>query len=230
AFIKIKPREAMLLPLADTSEGTLAVVAFRQIAAFCKRADVLAIGPGLTGQKQTQGLIRKVIGTCSCRKVIDADGLNALAGHLKILSKGKGDRVLTPHPGEMARLLGSTVQAVQKNRKKIAKDFANRYNIILVLKGFGTLVAGRKKPLYVNKTGNPGMAKGGSGDVLTGIIAAFMAQGLDAYDAAKYGAYLHGVAGDIAARKKTQLSMTAGDIIASIPSAIKKCSKDIVPA
>jgi hydroxyethylthiazole kinase-like uncharacterized protein yjeF len=222
-FIKIKPAEAMTLPLPQTKEGTLSSLAFAKIREFVKKIDVLAIGPGLSQNASTQSLVRRVIKSIDKPMVIDADGLNALVAHLSVLS-GKTRAILTPHPGEMARLLGVKVSQVQKDRKKVAKDFVNRYNVILVLKGHETLVVEKIKGIYLNKTGNPGMAKAGSGDVLTGMIAAFLAQGLDSFEAAKYAVYLHGLAGDLAAQEKSQLAMIASDIIAKIPKAIKMCS------
>jgi NAD(P)H-hydrate epimerase len=122
----------------------------------------------------------------------------------------------------MARLLGGSINKIQGQRKEIAQDFAKDYKVTMVLKGHRTVVADYKGNLYINKTGNPGMATAGSGDVLTGIIGAFLGQGLDAFAAAKYAVYLHGLAGDLAAEEKTQISLIASDIIAKIPAAIKK--------
>jgi NAD(P)H-hydrate epimerase len=159
--------------------------------------------------------------------VIDADGLNALVGHLNILLSTRDSRlstILTPHPGEMARLLNISIKKVQDDRKNIAKRFARDYRVTVVLKGYHTVVTDAKGNLYINRTGNPGMATAGSGDVLTGIIGAFMGQGLDAFSASKYAVYLHGLAGDLAAKEKTQMAMIASDIIDKIPAAIKKCS------
>ncbi|MCX7927924.1 MAG: NAD(P)H-hydrate dehydratase [Candidatus Omnitrophica bacterium] len=224
-FLKKKPKEIMTLPLKDTKNGTLSLSCFNQIKSFLKNIDVLAIGCGLTQESQTQRFIRKVIKEVSCPQVIDADGINALVGHLELIKNRKQDIILTPHPGEMARLLHISVDKIQKDRKNIALEFVRRYNVILVLKGYETIVASNLNGIFVNNTGNPGMAKGGSGDVLTGIIAAFRAQGLNAFDAAKYGVYLHGLAGDIASKKFTQIAMTASDIITNIPNAIKKCSR-----
>jgi len=222
-FIKIKEPEIMTLPLEETKEGSLSPRAFEKIKEFCRNIDVLAIGPGLSRNASTLALAGKVIKSFPGAMVIDADGLNALNGHLELLA-GRGVKVLTPHSGEMGGLLGTDVKEIEKNRKKVAKYFVNRYNIILVLKGHRTLVAEKGKSLYVNKTGNPGMAKGGSGDVLTGMIAAFLAQGLSGFQAAKYAVYLHGLCGDLAARDKTQIAMTASDIIDNIPRAIKRSS------
>ena len=218
--IKIKPKEAMILPLAETKEGTLSLSAFRKLKDFCKNISVLVVGPGLSQNKSTQALARKVISKINKPMVIDADGFNALSGGLKIPQ----DTILTPHPGEMARLLWVSVKKIQSERIKAAVTFAKRHRVILALKGHNTVVADYKGNLYVNKTGNPGMATAGSGDVLTGMIAAFLGQKLNAFEAAKYAVYLHGLAGDLAAREKTQLSLIASDIIDYIPKAIRKCS------
>jgi len=177
------------------------------------------MGPGLSRDSSTQGLARKIARNIKTRMVIDADALNALVGYLKYL---KNNPVLTPHPGEMARLLGVSVKKVQANRKNTAIQFSRRYKLTLVLKGYKTLVSGNKGNLYVNKTGNPGMSSAGTGDVLTGMIGAFLGQGLDEFNASKYAVYLHGLAGDLGAREKTQISLIASDIIDKIPEAIKR--------
>jgi len=220
ATLKIKSPEVMLLPLAQTKEATISLSAYKKVRNFIKTIDVAVIGPGLTQNKSTQDLVRKLILHVNKPMVIDADGLNALVGHLDILSSV----ILTPHPGEMARLLGITVKEVERDRKNIAKKFAIDYNVTLVLKGHNTIVADQQGNFYINKTGNPGMSTAGSGDVLAGIIAAFLGQGLDSFSASKYAVYLHGLAGDLAAKDKTQAGMIASDIIDNIPEAIKKCS------
>ena len=222
AVIKIKPKEVMTLPLPGTRQGGLSVAAYKKVQGFIKKTDVLVIGPGLGQDKSTQGLIRKVISRINKPMVIDADALNALAGHLNLLRATSDERlatIITPHPGEMARLLGISVKKVQKNRKELAKKFAGQYKVTLVLKGHNTVVADYRNNLYINKTGNPGMSTAGSGDVLTGIIGAFLGQGLDAFNAAKYAVYLHGLAGDLAAKEKTQIGMIASDIVDKIPEA-----------
>lgn len=227
AIIKIKPKEIMLLPLPETREKTSSLSGYKKIKKFIDKVDVLAIGPGLGQNKSTQALIRKVILNTDKPLIIDADGLNALAGHLDILRKTRDERretILTPHPAEMARLLGISVDKVQKNRKNVAQKFTEDYKATLVLKGHNTVVADDKGNLYINKTGNPGMGTAGSGDVLTGMTAAFLGQRLSAFGAAKYAVYLHGLAGDLAAKEKTQMGMIASDIIDKIPEAIKKCS------
>ena len=224
ALIKVKPREVMTLPLAETKEGTLSRAAFAKISLTLKQIDVLIIGPGLGNSESTYALIRKVINKCDRPMVIDADALNALGKNLKILRSRKSEIVLTPHEKEFSRLFGLNISAVRKNRKLIAQNYAKYYNTVVILKGHNTVVAGARGRLYINKTGNPGMATAGSGDVLSGIVGAFLAQGLDAFSAAKYATYIHGLAGDKAAKDKTQMGLIASDIINRIPDAIKRCS------
>lgn len=227
ALIRIKPKEVMTLPLTETRQGNLSPSAYKKINNFLENIDVLVIGPGLGQERPTQSLIRKVITKTDKNLVIDADGLNALAGNTVLLLESKRKArlvVITPHPGEMARLLESNIKMIQSKRKKIAAKFARDFNLTVVLKGKNTIVADPQAKVYVNQTGNPGMATAGSGDVLTGMIAAFLGQGLGTFSAAKYAVYLHGLAGDLAAREKTQISLIASDIIDRIPEAIKRCS------
>ncbi len=228
AIIKIKPKEVMTLPLAETKEGTLSLAGYKKIKDFLKNINVVMLGPGLGKNKSTYNLVLKLISKITQVAVIDADGLNALVGHLNILRDNETTRqratILTPHPGEMARLLGISTNEIQGQRKEIARRFARDYNCTVVLKGRKTVVANNQGKVYVNNTGNPGMATAGSGDVLTGILGAFLGQGLSTFSAAKYAVYLHGFAGDLAAKENTQLGMIASDIIAKLPEAIKKSS------
>lgn len=226
AAIKIKPREVMTLPLPQTSDGALSLKAFPALKKFFNNVDVIVVGPGMDRHASTLALARQIIATTDKSLVIDADALFALKGHLSLLRTARTAHwatVLTPHPGEMSRLLEVSVEALQRKRKAIAEKFALAYNVTIVLKGSGTVVTQRGKKTFINSTGNPGMATAGSGDVLAGIIAAFLGQGLSAFDAAKYGVYLHGLAGDLAAKEKTQISLIASDIIEKLPEAIKKC-------
>lgn len=217
-----KLTEAMTKPLPQTKAGSLSIKAFSAINKFSNNVDVLAVGPGLSRNKQTQSLIRKIISKIDKPMVIDADGLNALAGHLNILKKRKSSVIITPHPGEMGRLLNISAGRVQKNRRILAKQFSGRYNIVTVLKGQGTVVADPSGGIYINRTGNPGMAKGGSGDVLTGVIAAFLGQSRDAFQAACAGVYVHGLAGDLAVTRTGQVSLLATDILNKLPLVLKK--------
>jgi ADP-dependent NAD(P)H-hydrate dehydratase / NAD(P)H-hydrate epimerase len=227
AVIKIKPKEVMTLPLPQTRAQSLSLSGYGRIKSFLKEADVVLLGPGLSRDRSTQKLARKIVEGAGRPLVIDADALNALAGNIEALrsrAKKPVSTVITPHPGEMGRLLHRGVAAVQRDRKAIAKKFAFDYNVTVVLKGHQTVVADNRSRFYINKTGNPGMATAGSGDVLSGMIAAFLGQKLDAFSAAKYAVYLHGMAGDLAAKEKTQLALVASDIIDKIPEAIKRCS------
>lgn len=239
AIIKIKPREVMTLPLAETEEKSLSIKVFKKIRDFAKNSDLIVIGPGLSQNKETFRLVRQVILKINKPLVIDADGLNALIGHLGLLrnsakrseSSPKGTQyalrttILTPHPGELMRLLGKKIGSSESERKNIAKTFASNYNCIVILKGYKTVVASPFGKNYVNNTGNPGMASAGCGDVLTGMVAALLGQGLDPFSAAKYAVYLHGMAGDLAAKEKTQIGMIASDIIDKISEAFKQISK-----
>jgi len=221
ALIKRKPKEVMILPLPETKQGNLSLKALNKIINFLKDINVVVIGPGLGQEKSTQSLIRKLVSKITVPVVIDADGLNALTLNLELL---KPNMILTPHPGEMSRLSGKSVKEIQGNRLEVTRSFAKAHKVTLVLKGHNTVVSDFSGHTYVNRGGNPGMATAGAGDVLSGIIAAFLGQGLDLFKAAKFGVYLHGLAGDLAAKEKTQLSLIASDIIDKLPQAIKKSS------
>ncbi|MCA9399212.1 MAG: NAD(P)H-hydrate dehydratase [Candidatus Omnitrophica bacterium] len=222
---KKAPNVVMTVSLPETREQTLAPSAVKTILTLSGQYDVLALGPGLSKNKGTQQLIKNVISQSKIPLVIDADGLNAVAASPQVLLKTKTSKILTPHPGEMARLAGTTKSLVEKKRRQTAVEFARKYQCVLLLKGPATLVVSSDGQVYTNRTGNAGMATAGSGDVLTGMITAFLAQGLSPFDAAKYGAYLHGVAGDLAARDKTKMAMIASDIIEYIPKAVKKACR-----
>lgn len=225
--------ESMIAPLPQTIEGCLSLASIAKIKAILSNTDVLLIGPGLSRATSTQELIRKVIMECRIKTIIDADGLNAWVGHLdnfksqvSCLPVDKNTmRIITPHPGEMARLLASSTAEVQRKRQTVAKTFSKVYNVITVLKGYQTVTAHPSGRTFINKTGNSGMSTAGSGDVLAGIIAALWAQGLNSFDAARYGVFLHGAAGDLAAKNKTQLGLIASDIIEYIPEALKKAKQ-----
>lgn len=226
AIIKVKSPEVILQPLAQTRSLTVSLKAYPRIKSILKKTDILIVGPGLSLNKSTQELIRRLIKMVYKPTLIDADGVNALCGNLDLLLKSKKPReiILTPHPGEMARVLGKNIKEIQSKRKGIAYKFAKHYKITVVLKGYHTIVTDYRRNLYINKTGNPGMATAGSGDVLSGMIAALLAQGLTGFQAAKYAVYLHGLAADLAVKDKTQVGLIASDIIDRIPQAIKRCS------
>src|SRR5467141_2330018 len=192
--------EAMTEPLPETAAHTLAVKAREPLASLTEARAAVAIGPGLGLDHETRGLARDLVGTLARPMVVDADALTALADHLHVLRGVHAARVLTPHPGEMARLIGGTVDDVQRDRLGVARTFATTHRVYLVLKGARTLIAEPDGRVLINPTGNPGMASGGTGDVLTGIIGALLARGIEPLGALCAAAYLHGLAGDLAAR------------------------------
>jgi len=206
----------MTKPLAENKNGTYSLKAYGQIKLLWDQFDALAIGPGLGRDSSTQQLARQVIIHCPKPLVIDADALFALSGHTTILLKAAGARVLTPHVGEMARLTGLPPKQIEASRSKIACDFARKHHCILLLKGHRTVVASSQGRAHINHTGNAGMAKAGSGDVLTGMLSALLAQDIVPFEAAKLAAYWHGKAGDYAARQRPKASMIATDIIEAI--------------
>ena len=223
----------MTHPLPETKASTLSNKGKKEIMKLCESHDVVALGPGLSQQPETRELILWLIQNIDRNMVIDADGLNALSDKVNVLQKIKRHAVLTPHPGEMSRLAGlGLAKDVQKDRLNTASQFIqsiqkklnNEGKLTLVLKGDKTIVANSRK-VYVNRTGNPGMATAGTGDVLTGIIASLIGQGYDVFDASQLGVYIHGLAGDIAAKKKGEHSMIASDIIECLPDAFIKYRK-----
>ena len=189
-------------------------IEFEQVGpAYFAPFDAVAIGPGLGQQAETQKMIWKVVSGCSLPMAVDADALNALAQRVAALKRLQKQIVLTPHPGEMARLIGKTIKEVQANRWDVARNFSSEYGVVTVLKGAGTVVADKSGPMWINSTGNPGMAKGGMGDALTGIVGAFLAQRMAPVDAGRAGVFVHGLAGDLAREKLGERAMLTTDLI-----------------
>ena len=215
-YSRFRPDELIVVPVGETAHGTIGVPSVQKLLELMEGKDVLAIGPGLTRQPEAvqvvQELLRKWQGPC----VIDADALGALdAGFLETITEGRRSRwIITPHPGEMARLVGSDTGQVNANRLQAADDYARKWNMVVVLKGAPTIISSRKHT-YINTSGNPGMATAGSGDVLTGLIAGLLSQGLDPLKAAALGVYVHGKAGDLAGQKG-QRGLRAGDTLTSL--------------
>ena len=210
--------ELMTEALPETSEGT---IANQSVAKILEGKTVLGIGPGLTTFAETSAFVRRVIQESSIPVVIDADGVNAFAGHnAEIYGNGRGI-VITPHPGEMARLIGKDIDFVTANRIDVARDFAVGHKVYVVLKGFRTIVATPDASIYVNPTGNPGMATGGTGDVLTGMIVGILAQEyLGTFvERICLAVYLHGLAGDFAAEEMGEETMVATDLVRFLPHA-----------
>jgi ADP-dependent NAD(P)H-hydrate dehydratase / NAD(P)H-hydrate epimerase len=237
--------EEMIIPLPDRGDGTLDKKALKVILDFaCSRADVIAIGPGIGVTASTEKIVRGLVLSSAVPLVIDADGLNSLKDCRDIFSRAKSPLVITPHPGEMAGLLSQDAEAGSrkpeaKNRKAAAKkrivtiedierdridtalSFSRETGVYAVLKGVPTIVAGPDGEAFINTTGNPGMATAGSGDVLTGIVASFIGQGMNPLDASVAGVCMHGLAGDAAAEEKGEHSLIASDIISALPAAFR---------
>lgn len=217
--------EWMTEPLPETAAGTVSLATLDEahLDHIMQGKSVLALGPGIGNLQETAEMVRRLVLRTSIPLVLDADGLNAFAGHSDELNtKGQDQiRVLTPHPGEMARLSGMPTADIQRNRTDIAREFAMRNHLYLVLKGARTLVASPDGRVAVNPTGNPGMATGGTGDCLTGIIAGLLAQysRRPPAEVIEAAVYLHGMAGDVATRKMGEHSMLAGDLLESLPEA-----------
>ncbi len=214
--------ELMLLGLPETKQGALSSKAYAKIISFIRerRVNCLAIGPGLSHETDTAKLIHQVVKTSPASMVLDADGLNCFKNHAKKLKQRRSRLILTPHRREFERLFETQWPESESERVALAKKLSKLYDAVLVLKGHRTLVVDGEKA-YRNLTGNPGMAKGGSGDVLTGIIAAFLAQGLNPFEASAWAVYFHGKAGDLAVREKGELGLLASDIIECLPRAFE---------
>lgn len=221
-IMEAKTTEVMTLPLPETEEGSPSRESWGILDGLLSRFNVLALGPGMGRHMSTQSLVAEVIERTGIPVVVDADGINALAGRTTILARNPGRVVLTPHPGEMARLTGRTVAEVQSDRLSVAEEYAREWQAFVVLKGWRTIVACPDGRTYVNTTGNPGMSTGGSGDVLTGLIAGFIAQGLEIGEACALGVYLHGAAGDEAAKWKSERCLVAGDLLTYLPEVLRR--------
>ncbi|HEX9859693.1 MAG TPA: NAD(P)H-hydrate dehydratase [Nitrospirota bacterium] len=217
-----KLTEVMTVPLPETSERTLAPKALDRILSEMGGKTALAIGPGMSTNRDTATLVAELLPKVKIPLLIDADGLNILSMDDGPLRHINVPAVLTPHPGEMGRLLGVLAREVQSDRPAAALDLAREYGATVVLKGARTLIGLSDGRFFINPTGNPGMATAGTGDVLTGVIGSFMAQGLDVPEAAALGVYVHGLAGDIAAREKGMAGLIAGDIVDALQGGIRE--------
>jgi NAD(P)H-hydrate epimerase len=236
-IVQSRVTEEMTFPLPDAGDGTLSSKASSLILRFlAERADVLCVGPGIGVSDETRKMMAELVTSSRSPMVIDADGINSI-DDIALFGKAQAPVVLTPHPGEMARLLnkkaspsvrGSQESGARKFRTLVEQEridtvfsFSQDTGTYLVLKGVPTVLAEPGGRAYINPTGNPGMATGGTGDVLTGMISSFMAQGLNPTDGAILGVYMHGLAGDIAADNEGEHSLIASDIIDSLPGAFK---------
>ncbi|MCR4437706.1 MAG: NAD(P)H-hydrate dehydratase [bacterium] len=222
AIIEEKATEVISKPMAEVTPGHLGRAAVEQIEALLRQVDAVAIGPGLGTEGETVEAVWAMVASCPRPLVVDADGLNALAKKPELLLRKTGRVVLTPHPGELARLTGQARDAIVANPVDTAREWAGRWGEVLVLKGAPTVVATPEGKVFINSTGNAGMATGGSGDVLTGLITGLLAQGLSPEQAAVAGVYLHGLAGDLARDELGERGMLAGDIMRQVPAALRR--------
>ena len=212
--------EAMSRLLPDTPEQSISSAAAAPALDFAADKQACVLGPGISTHAETSAFVRAFVAECAPPLVVDADGLNILAEDLTPLAKRPaGATILTPHPGEMARLTGLNTKAVQDDRQSVARTFAAAHGAIIVLKGHETVVAHPDGSVAVNTTGNSGMGTGGTGDILAGLLGGLIAQGLPTWDAARLGVWLHGYAGDCAAEQFTARAMLARDVLACIPQA-----------
>jgi NAD(P)H-hydrate epimerase len=220
--LEAKLLEAMTTPLPETKARTLGRAGLDRILAFMQARTAIAIGPGLSTHPETVELVQALMKHLDRPSVLDADALNALASRAALLTQCKIPPILTPHPGEMARLeVDATSQSVNADRLGTARRFARERGVFLVLKGARTVVSRPDGLVMVCPTGNPGMATAGTGDVLTGMIVGLLAQGVPSWEAACAATFLHGAAGDLAARRLGLAGMIAGDLVEQIPYALK---------
>jgi len=221
SVVEEKTMEVMAESLPDGSEGYLGMDSWPKLAEMLKNKSAAAVGPGLSDRAGTGELVLELIEEADVPLVIDADGINLVARNKDVLKKAKNSPVLTPHPGEMSRLTGLSVSEIQADRIKVASSFAKEYQVILVLKGASTVIAEPEGKIFINTTGNPGMAGGGMGDVLTGFIASLIAQGISSLDAARMAVFIHGAIGDFIAGKRAETGILASDIAEKIPEFLK---------
>lgn len=223
--IASKLNECMVYPLDATKGGAIAYSSLERISGLAKTATVMLIGCGLSRDEETQRVVWELVSKADCPIILDADGINAFEGHINLLRTSKNELILTPHPGEMARLCGKSIDEIQHNRLEVAREFATENGVTLVLKGANTIVAAKDGRVFINPTGNPGMAKGGSGDILAGMIASFAAQKIAPEKAACCGVFIHGSAGDRAAEKLSKYGMIPTDMLMEVPQIFREMQR-----
>lgn len=223
-ILAVKFTEAMTVPLPHEN-GVISAAAADTVLENIKNADAAVFGPGLGKGRGILPLLERIVTEFTKTLIIDADGINALSANIDILNRKKCSVILTPHPGEMSRLSGLSISKIQSARIKTAEGFADRFDVTVALKGEGTVVAARGGKTAVNPSGNCGMATGGTGDVLSGVVAALAAQGCTPYNSAVLGVYLHGLAGDIAAAEKGVHGLIASDLCGALPAAFLETLK-----
>ena len=221
-----KTTEAMTEPLPETDLETFGLVSLDRAMEIAEdKKTAIAIGPGISTTNETREFVYEIIRDSELPMVIDADALTLVGDNPKILNEAKAPIVLTPHPGEMSRLAGISTEEVQANRIGVALDFSTKYNVYLVLKGARSVISTPQGEIFINTTGNAGMASGGMGDILTGIIGGLLAQRIEPADACKLGVFAHGLAGDLAAEQSGEAGIIASDVANKLPNAIRRISK-----
>lgn len=212
--------EAVFLPVKDSNNGTVCNTSLDFLLEASSKCNSILLGCGLKLCDETIEFVKSFVSACTTPMLIDADGINAVSLNIDVLKDSKADIVLTPHPKEMSRLTGLSVDYIQSNRIEVAEKAARKFGVTLVLKGKDTVVTDGVRT-RINPTGNSGMAKGGSGDVLSGIISSLMAQGVDSFESSCIGVYIHGLAGDLASKHLSKTAMLPRDIINYLPQAFK---------
>ncbi len=223
AILEVKTTEAMTLPLPDAGSGHLTTHAIATIEKYLPGKSALAIGPGIDRRPASVTVVQTLVENVALPMVIDADALNAIAEDTTVLHRRRSlNIILTPHPGEMSRLLGSSIPDVAAIRISVAQEFARTFGVYVVLKGARTIIAAPNGMAAINGSGNPGMASGGMGDVLTGIIVSLLGQGYSAWNACRLGVFIHGLAGDLVAMEQGEIGMTATDLMERIPAVLNR--------
>lgn len=217
--------EAITVPLQEMRKGVIGINQIDRVISDSKESDVITIGPGCGNSMELLEMVKRLLSEVKAPMIIDADGLNALAKNMELLEKSRDNIIVTPHPGEMARMTDMTIEEILDNPVEIAKNFAEKYRVVTILKGARTVIAVPDGDIYINVSGNSGMSTAGSGDVLTGIVTAMVAQGLSLVDAAKAGVYLHGLSGDIMAEIKGEHSLIAGDLVDGLIQSFLRLTK-----
>jgi NAD(P)H-hydrate epimerase len=225
SIMEVKLTEVMTEPLLEEDSGFLGMKSWEVIREILAGKTALALGPGISTRKGTADLVFKILEETSIPTIVDADGISALSREPSVLKKGKAPVVLTPHPGEMARLIKCSTRDVQEDRIGLSRNFSQEYGVYVVLKGARTVIAEPDGTVSVNPTGNPGMASGGAGDVLTGMIAGLTAQGYPVSSALRFAVFAHGLIGDLIAQERGKVGIIAGDIIHTIPRVLDLISQ-----
>ncbi len=230
AYPAIAPKltEPLLLPLESNSEGTVAFSALSEITDAAKKATAVLIGCGLGFNNDTEKLVHGAIKEIKSPMIIDADGINALSTNIDILKEAQAPVILTPHPGEMSRLCGKSIPEILAAPAAVAYKFAQEYGVTVVLKGANTVVCNPDNAVYINTTGNAGLARGGSGDLLAGMTTSLVAQGMKPFDAAVCAVYLHGLAADEVAAKTSMRGMLPSDVLNELPVLFSKFEQQVI--